>query len=238
MNVLITICARGGSKGIPRKNLKEINNVPIIGYTINSAKKISNYFNNADIALSTENPEIKSVAETLGLSTDYSRPLKYATDNAGKIDVIKDILLFQEEKSGKRYDYILDLDVTSPLRSQSDLINSFEIINSDPECQNLFSVSPSRRNPYFNMIQSKNDGFYELVKKGSFKTRQSAPKVYDMNASFYYYRRQFFDSGYTTAICDKSLIYCMPHICFDIDEEIDYEFMSFLIKNNKLDFDL
>ncbi len=69
-------------------------------------------------------------------------------------------------------------------------------------------------------------------------TRQSAPKVYDLNASFYWYRNSFFDSGDKTAITDKSLIYVMDHICFDLDHPVDFLFMEYLLQNNKLDFEL
>ena len=69
-------------------------------------------------------------------------------------------------------------------------------------------------------------------------TRQSAPVVYDLNASFYFYKRSFFDAGYNGAITDKSLIYVVPHICFDLDHPIDFEMISFLIASNKLDFEL
>ena len=69
-------------------------------------------------------------------------------------------------------------------------------------------------------------------------TRQTAPKVYDLNASFYWYRRSFFELGEKSAITDKSLIYEMKHICFDLDHPLDFLFMEYLLQNNKLDFNL
>ena len=90
------------------------------------------------------------------------------------------------------------------------------------------------------MVEKKNNGFYSQVKetKDNIFTRQSVPKVYDLNASFYFYKRSFFDLGYKGAITNKSKIYVIPHICFDLDNLIDFEFISFLIDNNKLDFNL
>jgi len=81
------------------------------------------------------------------------------------------------------------------------------------------------------------DGFVKLCKTGNFLTRQSAPKVYDMNASFYIYKRKFFKADVRKTTVEKSLIYVVPHICFDLDEPIDFEFMEYLILQNKLTFD-
>ena len=72
---------------------------------------------------------------------------------------------------------------------------------------------------------------------GTFLTRQSSPKVYDLNASFYFFKREFFEGDYLT-INDRSMIYIMPHICFDLDHLIDFDFMEYLLINNKLGFDL
>lgn len=89
------------------------------------------------------------------------------------------------------------------------------------------------------MVEENKNGYYSLVKtnlNGSLMTRQSAPKVFDLNASFYWYRRIFFDSDSKSPITAKSLIYEMPHLCFDLDHQIDFDFMEYLIVNKKLDF--
>lgn len=239
MEILITICGRGGSKGIAGKNIKSINNIPLIAYSIHTAQLFQKLFV-ATISLSTDSEEIKKVAQDYGLVTDYTRPHKLATDSAGKIEVIKDLLLYQESENKKQYDYVLDLDITSPLRTIDDLKKGFEILSKNENALNLFSVNPANRNPYFNMVELDSEGYAHLSKSSSdeFLTRQSAPKVYDMNASFYFYRRAFFEKNYSKAITDKSLIYIMPHICFDLDEMLDFEFLSYLIKNNKLNFQL
>ncbi len=239
-NLLITICARGGSKGIPGKNIKILNGKPLIGYSIEIAKQVKSKYDNVTIALSTDSEDIIEVAGTFGIYTDYKRPDYLASDTVGKIDAIKDILLYAENKEQIQYEYILDLDVTSPLRNLKDIESAFSIFESDSNAVNLFSVSNAGRSPYFNMVEQKENGYYAQVKKiqGDVFTRQSAPQVYDMNASFYIYRRVFFDLGYKGAITDRSLIYKMPHICFDLDHPIDFEIISFLMGNNKLDFSL
>lgn len=240
MNILVTICARGGSKGIPGKNIKPLNNRPLIDYTIQIAKQFQQKLNTVTIELSTDSEEIVKVAENCGLKSDYRRPEYLAGDTVGKIDAIKDVLLWKEKANNSHFDYILDMDVTSPLRNLHDLTEAFDLIRKNDAAINLFSVSPSNRSPYFNMVEQKDNGFFSQVKQpeGLVLTRQSAPKVYDLNASFYFYKRSFFDLGYKGAITNQSLIYEVPHICFDLDHPLDFEILSYLMENNKLDFAL
>lgn len=237
MEILITLCARGGSKGIPGKNIRMLNGKPLMAYSIELALAFAKKFD-ADVVLSTDDSSIKEVASLWGLRTPYERPQFLATDVAGKIDTITDLLLFEEESRSKRYDFVLDLDVTSPLRNLQDLEAAFKIMLEDPDALNLFSVNEASRNPYFNMVEQQENGYYSLVKTGLFLTRQSAPQVYDLNASFYIYRRAFFDKGRKTTINERSLVYIMPHMCFDLDHNIDFDYMEYLISNNKLGFEL
>lgn len=239
MDILVTLCARGGSKGIPGKNIRILGGRSLLDYSIDIAKTFAMQ-HNGTIALSTDSEEIKQAASGKGIDLTYTRPEHLATDNAGKIDTIRDLVIYEEKRNKKSYDYILDLDVTSPLRTLEDLNAAFELFLSNPPALTLFSVNKANRNPYFNMVEEKENGFFNLVKtlEGTVLTRQSAPKVYDLNASFYFYRRGFFDMGLKGAITDHSIIYLMPHICFDLDHVIDFEFMEYLILNNKLDFKL
>lgn len=239
MKGLVTICARGGSKGIPGKNIKPISGKPLIEYSLIVAKELSKKYN-LDIFLSTDSEEIKNVVNSLqfpNVNLEYNRPDFLASDTAGKLDAISDVYQYAEKTGNKIYDFVLDLDVTSPLRTAQDLSDSIEFLFSNSEALNLFSVSPANRNPYFNMVEEKENGFFELCKKGQFLTRQSAPRVFDMNASFYVFKKEFFEENHKTVITDKSIIYEVPHLCFDLDHQIDFEFMSFLLENRKLDFD-
>jgi len=235
-DILITICARGGSKGIPGKNIKIIDGKPLIAYTIRHAKKFAEIFS-VDIGLSTDSSEIKNIALKYGLETSYLRKSGLASDTAGKLDTIADLLYYEERRRNKNYDFILDLDVTSPLRTFEDIKNAFILLKEDHNALNIFSVSNANRNPYFNMVEKKENDYFSTVKSVSnFLSRQSAPEVFDMNASFYIYRREYFEQGLKTAISNRSLIYKMDHICFDLDEQIDFVFMEYLIKNNMLGF--
>ena len=230
--ILITICGRGGSRGVPDKNIRIIDGRPLIWYTIDIAREFSSLFPSV-IGLSTDSNEIRKVAAERGLVTGYDRPAGLAVDSAGKIAAIGDLLLFEENRRNKRFEYILDLDITSPIRSLDDLKKAFQIIKGSDQALNLFSVSPARRNPYFNMTEEKEDGFVGLVKTlpDNILCRQDAPEVYDMNGSFYYYKREFFDAGFDSAITHRSLKYLMPGFCMDIDDEIDFRVVEFLIEN-------
>jgi len=239
MRILVTICARGGSKGIPGKNIKLLAGKPLIEYTFEVARQFKSNIADTDIAVSTDSKEIADLAIQSGFEVPYQRPAVFATDKAGKIGAISDVLTFYEKLNQTRYDFILDLDVTSPLRNLKDLSDAFQLIRDDQNAYNLFSVSPANRNPYFNMVEKGADGYFYLIKKlpDNILCRQSAPKVFDLNASFYFYRRIFFDMGLQSTITEKSIVYEVPHSCFDLDHPIDFEFLSFLIWNHKIDFD-
>ncbi len=238
MNILITICARGGSKGIPGKNIKLLNKKPLISYTIKVAKEFAAKYN-AIVGLSTDSEEIKSVAKKYGLETEYKRPDELANDTVGKIEVITQLLSFEENRLSMPFDYVMDLDVSAPMRTLNDLENAFEMLRKKKEAYNIFSVNPAARNPYFNMVEDSDDGYVRLVKDaGTILSRQSAPKVYDMNASFYIFRRSFFHKNFITSTTSKSLVYVMPHLCFDLDEPTDFLIMDYLFGNDLLDFEI
>ena len=242
MNLLITICARGGSKGLKNKNILPIKSVPLIGYSILCAEKIAKALpdSKVDIELSTDSKKIIDVAEQFNLRTQYLRPDFLASDSAGKVAAIEDLLNYSETSRNMRYDFILDLDVTSPLRTLDDILPALGILISHEEALNLVSVSRAHKSPYFNMLEIEDSGFARLVMARSEEilSRQAAPKVYDMNASFYIYRREFFDLAVKSAITTKTLAHEISHLCFDVDTKDDFLFMEYLITHNKLEFDL
>ena len=239
MRILITICARGGSKGIPGKNIKPIAGKPLIAYSIDCARRVSDILGGCEILLSTDSEEIRDCAARYGLETEYRRPARLADDHCAKLDAIADALEWSEQRNGAPFDYLIDLDCTSPLRTAEDVLKALEMLKADPEALDIFSVNPAARNPYFNMVERKASGYYDLVKDGSvFTTRQSSPQVYDMNGSFYIYRHAFFDRGLRDPNTPLSLVYVMPHVCFDLDEPVDFDYMSYLLEQDKLGFAL
>lgn len=232
-NILFTICARGGSKGIPGKNIKPVGGRPLIAYSIETAKKLAPEFG-ADIELSTDSDEIRRVAAECGLDSSYRRPDFLANDTCGKPEAIRDVMLYAEKRYGRRYDYVVDLDVTSPIRTPEDVRECIRMIEANPEALTIFSVSPCARNPYFCQVEDKGEGFFGVVCDGIFKSRQESPKVYDMNGSIYVYRREALDRDLPRAVTPRSIVYEMPHICFDLDEPEDYDYLTYLVDTGRV----
>lgn len=233
MNILVTICARGGSKGIPGKNIKPVGGRPLLDFTASTALRYA-AASGADVVLSTDSDAILEVGRACGLPTDYRRPDRLADDTCGKPDAIRDAMLWAEQRYGRTYDLVVDLDVTSPIRTLDDVVSCVERLKADPDALTLFSVSPCARNPYFNMVEEKPSGYYGVVLGGLYTTRQSAPKVYDMNASIYVYRREALMAEPPRAVTDRSLVYVMDHICFDLDEPSDFDYLAFLVDTGRL----
>lgn len=234
-NILLTICGRGGSKGIPGKNIKMIAGKPLLAYTAELATRFAND-HELDLGFSTDSPDILAVGERYGLPTDYVRPAKLGNDVIGKPHVIKDLMLHCERTNKKRYDYVIDLDVTSPMRTAQDIEQCLAIMLDHPDTLTVFSVSPCHRNPYFNMVEKKENGYFGLVKQSDATTRQGSPAVYDINGSIYVYSRAALDNDNPRAVTPRTLVYVMPHPCFDLDEPEDYDYLEYLLVSGKLPY--
>lgn len=230
-NILCTICARGGSKGVKNKNIKELNGKPLIAYTIEQAKA-SNLFEH--IVISTDSDDIANVAKQYGAEVFFKRNAEMASDTAGKLDVIRDAFKRSEEYYNKTFDYLIDLDVTSPLRSVEDIINSFNQFKKNNN-DNLITAMPSRRSPYFNLVEQDKDGRVYISKKinNLIVRRQDAPKSYDMNASIYIWKRNVILNE-KSIFLEKTGLYVMPEErSIDIDTKLDFQFVEFLMRENK-----
>jgi len=233
MKILGTICARGGSKGVKDKNIKELAGKPLIAYTIECFKK----WKKADkIVCSTDSEKIANVARQFGMEIPCMRPKELATDNAPKLQVIQHIVKFCEEQDDTKYDIIVDLDPTAPLRKQKFLDEALKKF-LESGANNLYSVCKARKNPYFNMIELDENGYAHLCKKSNVVRRQDAAAVYELNASIYIYNRDFLLKT-NTIHSDKTIVYEMPDIAsIDIDSELDFLFVEFLLKNEVFKFD-
>ena len=228
MLVLCTICARGGSKGLPNKALKLINDKPLIAYTIEQALN-SKVFDH--ILVSTDSKIINKKAKSFGADAWFIRPKELATDTANKISVIRHALHESEKYYKKKFDIIVDLDITSPLRYISDIKNALKFFLKK-KGNNLISACPSKKNPYFNMVEIKK-GKLKIIKKTKkqLTRRQDAPKTYEMNASIYIWNRKTLLSN-KELITNKTVLYKMSEKqSIDIDTENDLDIVKFLIKN-------
>lgn len=229
-NILCTIACRSGSKGVQNKNIKLIAGKPLIAHTIQQAIE-SGIFQH--IVLSTDSQEIADIGKQYGADVFFLRDAHLSTDNSGKLPVIQDALLRSEKHYQKTFDIVIDLDATSPLRLNQDIKNAY---NQFIQEQNdiLITASPSRRNPYFNLIEIFEDSPIKinLAKQAKEKIlcRQKAPKCYDMNASIYIWRRKSL-LNQTTLFGEKTGLYIMPEErSVDIDTEFDFKIVEFLLQ--------
>lgn len=230
MNILITICGRAGSKGVKNKNIREFLGKPLIIYSIAAAYifKKRNCDYNVDVSVNSDSDEILNAVSQYDLIC-IKRPEKLAQDTSPKVPAIRYSLEYMEKKLIKQYDYVIDLDITSPLRRVTDMENALNKTMENVNTDVVFSVVPSRRNPYFNMVESK-DGKVQKIMDAGFTARQQAPKVYDMNASIYCYRRNSLLSRLQQSPLEGAFdIFLMKDTAIlDIDSEEDFELMEIL----------
>lgn len=180
MKFLVVIPARGGSKGIPRKNIKPFDGKPLIYYTIDVARAI---VSDDDICVSTEDNEIIQMVENYGLQVPFKRPEELATDTAGTYEVLLHALDFYE-KRGKYYDALILLQNTSPFRTVEHVKNALKLYT--PNVDMVVSVKECTENPYYSIYEEDNEGYLHVCKgDGNIFRRQDAPKVYEYNGAIY-----------------------------------------------------
>ena len=228
--ILCVIPARGGSKGIPYKNIKELNGKPLICYSIDVAREI---FKDEDICVTTDDQQIIDVVEKYGLHIPFVRPSYLATDQATTQDVLKHALDFYEKK-GLLYDAILLLQPTSPFRLKRHLEEAINMYTDN--CDMVVSVKESSANPYYNLFEEDGFGHLHISKgKGNYTRRQDAPKVWEENGSIYVINSQ---SLKTLKISDfpRKIKYPMENIySVDIDGSLDWAIAEELSKSiNKI----
>lgn len=226
--ILVTIAARGGSKGLNNKNVRLLAGLPLIAHTIRQAKR----WGKADrIVCSTDSEQIAAIAREHGAEVPFMRPTELATDSSGKVEAIRHALKQVEAADGVEYSIIVDLDATAPIRKIEDIDSAVELFKAKRP-KTVFSVTSSGKNPYFNMVEAGAGGYVTLSKRPEkpILSRQTAPKVYDMNASIYVYDRNYLlDENTKTALSDRSLIMVMDeNSAFDIDTELDFQFVEYL----------
>ncbi len=226
MNVLCSICGRKGSKGVKNKNLTLINNKPLIYHTIIQAKK-SKLFD--QIVVSTNDEKIQKKAIEFGANCWFLRSNKLSNSSAPKIPVIRDNLIKSEKYFRTKFDFIIDLDISAPLRDIIDIKKAFNIFKKN-KYDNLFSVNKSKKNPYFNMVEMRGKRIYLSKNIKKFYTRQQLPVVYALNASIYIWKRKALLQN-NQLIGKKTGIYEMnEEKSIDIDSKFDLKLVKFLMK--------
>lgn len=224
-DTLFIIPARGGSKGLPRKNILPIAGKPLIYYTIDAARGI---ISDEDICVSTDDAEIIQVVENYGLKAPFIRPAELATDTSGSREVILHALDFYKNKLGKSYLKVCLLQPTSPLRTTQHICGAFELWRDNLDM--VVSVKDTKSNPYYNLFEEDDSGYLKLSKNGYFTRRQDAPKVWEYNGAIYIIN---VSSILTTVLTHFKRIkkFVMSETdSIDIDNELDWFVVDKIIK--------
>lgn len=228
MKRICSICARGGSKGVPGKNKRLLAGLPLIAHSILQAKR-SGLFD--IIAVSSDDPEILKIALEYGAHYAFERSEELSSDKAPKIPVIRDCVEKAERELQTRFDICTDLDCTSPLRSIEDIKNCVTLAEKE-DTEIVITAAPARRSPYFNMVET--DGVKVTLSKvlpNNIVRRQDAPSCYDMNASIYVWKREALEN-YDTLFQEGTRLVVMPEErSQDIDSELDFKIVELLMEH-------
>ena len=227
MKYLVVIPARGGSKGIPRKNIKLFDGKPLIYYTIDCARAICP---DEDICVSTDDDEIIQVVEDYGLKVPFKRPEELATDTAGTYEVLLHALDFYEMK-GVHYDVVVLLQNTSPFRTPQQVKEALSLYRDNVDM--VVSVKECAANPYYCVFEENQEGFLHICKgDGNIFRRQDAPKVYEYNGAIYIMNAKVLKTTHMHKM-QKRVKYVMDDLSsFDLDTMWDWK-MAEMIKADK-----
>ena len=228
--ILGVIPARGGSKGIPGKNIRSVLGKPLIAYAIECALKCPSIDN---LIVTTDSEEIAGVARKWGAETPFIRPAELAEDKTPMVPVLQHAVIATEQYYQKTVDALVLLDPTGPLRTIDDVEGCLSLfMNSD--CDAVISGNKAHRNPYFNMVMIK-DNYVSLILPCSkpIGRRQDCPLVYDLNTVVWVYSRKALMEE-CARIPERTLLYIIPsERAIDIDRETDFEILEFLMGKSR-----
>ena len=228
MKYLVVIPARGGSKGIPHKNIKPLGGKPLIYYSIDVARQFTT---DENICVTTDDAEIISVVEQHGLKVPFVRPAELATDTCGSSEVIQHAYQFYADQ-GVKYDAIVLLQPTSPFRKVEFIREAVALY--DDSIDMVTSVRPAACNPYYDGFEENKDGLLQISKgDGTIARRQEAPKVWQQNGSIYVINpKSLIEKGMSGFTKIKK--YAMPEVySVDIDNPFDWK-VAELVLSEKL----
>ncbi len=232
-NILWLITARSGSKGIINKNIKELNNIPLIAYRIKTALTLSSSEN---VWISTDSIDYAKIAAKFGATVPFIRPENLASDNTSSMDVVLHAMKFAEGL-GKYYDFIGLLEPTSPFVYFEDIKCALNELSENEKADSIVAVKESRPNTIF--IQEESEFLDDIcikMKNASILARQNFKKEVTPSGGFYISKWKAF-LEYKTFYTEKTLPYLLPEeSTLEIDEVIDFEWAEFLTKTNKIDF--
>ena len=219
--IVAAICARGGSKGVRRKNIRTIAGRPLIAFAIEQARSCGVVDR---VIVSTDDTEIAQLAREYGAEIPFMRPADLARDDSAKWPVFQHLISTVEAQEDSHIEVLADLDVGSPLRSVQDIRGAIEtLLASDADV--VITGYPAERNPYFNMVEERGE-YVQLVKSAG-KTigrRQDAPEVYSLSPAVFAMRRDFVMKAQHWSEGRVKIFTIPRERAIDIDCEIDFQF--------------
>lgn len=223
MKPLIIIPARGGSKGVPGKNIKLLSGKPLIHYTIEAAKEL---FENDLICITTDDQKIYDIALESGLKIPFLRPKELASDTAGSYEVLLHAVDFYE-KQGYFADTIILLQPTSPFRTSLQIQEALKLYHQNIDM--VVSVKETKANPYYILFEENEKGFLQKSKQAQFTRRQDCPKVWEVNGAIYIINVASLKKQ-TIGAFERSIKYEMDEFSsHDIDTLFDWKLAELLI---------
>jgi len=218
------IAARGGSKGVPCKNIRKLAGIPLIAHTIKSALS-ANVF--SSVIVSTDNPKISEISKQYGADVPFLRPKKFATDNASMTDVLLHAITTLH-KLNYEFDTIVNRDCTVPFIDKKDIQDALRTYYSN-SCDLVCAVYKQHHNPYFNMMEIKRGNYLDFSKKLKTQVsgRQNAPIVYQLNGLFVLNVKNFLK---TKKFYSRKTIPCKisPEHGFMIDTKFEFQIANMI----------
>lgn len=227
MEILFLIPARGGSKGIPHKNIKLLNGKPLIHYSLDTAKAVN--ADNKEICVSTDDDKIIEVVKEWGHNILFKRPAELATDKSSSRDVILHALEYYRKFQNRNFDIVVLLQPTSPFRKVEDIQNMLDLYH--PDIDMLVSVKESEENPYYSLYEEDSIGNLIQSKEGNYTRRQDCPQVYTMNGSVYIINVKAILTKDFSAFTKTRKYLMANEYSVDIDSPLDWLYSEMLIQH-------
>ncbi|SDF20942.1 acylneuraminate cytidylyltransferase family protein [Desulfovibrio legallii] len=227
------IFARGGSKGVPRKNIRRLVDKPLIAYPIETAKQIAAV---KRIIVSTDDMEIAAVARQWGAETPFMRPPELATDDSPEWEAWRHALRQVGcTEQGGPCDVFLSLPATAPLRSVDDVERCLAVF-SNTGCDAVITTTPAARHPMFNMVSQTPDGMVHLAQTPSvgYCRRQDVPPLFDMTTAAYVLSPTFILRQNSLMAGHVRQVVLPRERAVDIDDALDLAFAEFLLAHQQV----
>lgn len=228
LRVLAVIPARGGSKGLPGKNIRPLVGLPLLGHSLRCAAMAPGI---TRTVVTTDSDEIATVARSLGGDVPFMRPAELAQDDTPMMPVIQNALTMIERAEGTLYDAVLLLDPTSPGRTPDDIARAIELLAGDPDVDGVIACSRPTFNPFWVGVVER-DGYAEPAFDTSarYKRRQDVPPFFRINGSLYLWRRAYVTSGAWPGGAHR-LLEIPEARAFSIDDEYEFRLAELVLEN-------